>query len=109
MRPRFRFCRVKQWKNHPGGSGADYKRECEIKENRKNRLLLEESKRRFLWGILHKNLQNSSEEWKCYSIYEIFIGHFIFLVLDFIHNISGERIFLFISMFSSLFLKNKSR
>ncbi|EDN77782.1 hypothetical protein RUMGNA_01761 [Mediterraneibacter gnavus ATCC 29149] len=63
----------------------------------------------FLWGILHKNLQNSSEEWKCYSIYEIFIGHFIFLVLDFIHNISGERIFLFISMFSSLFSKNKSR
>jgi len=43
------------------------------------------------------------------SIYEIFIGHFIFLMLDFIHNISGERIFLFISMFSSLFSKNKSR
>lgn len=40
---------------------------------------------------------------KCYSIYEIFIGHFIFLMLDFIHNISGEQIFLFISMFSSLF------
>ena len=39
-------------KNHPGGSGADYKRECEIKENRKNRLLLEESKRRFFMGNL---------------------------------------------------------